>query len=179
MNTNFQVRKVTGYDPGYPVGRRRPGRLEARPLKFLFLVVGFLFFFSGFGCTNKVETTGVQVADDDSIAVDTTDQPDTNQPDYSDLQGVTDPDFPIDDAAVPDADDELGGEPIPDVPLPDDTLMSDYDEQLGGAPIPDEVIVPDYDDILTGDAVPDVELPDVDEVLAGDPIPTMSLPKRR
>gem|GEM_PF-1332277 len=181
MNTNFQVRKVTGYDPGYPVGRRRPGRLETRPLKFLFLVVGFLFFFVGFGCEEEIKTTGVQVADDDSIAVDTTVTPDT-QPDYDELQGVTDPDFPLDDAAIPDADDVLAGDPIPDALLPDDTIVPDYDEELGGVAIPDEIIdvdefndlsggvtpdeiiePPDYDDVLTGDAIPDAPLPDVVE----------------
>ncbi len=164
MNTNFQVRKVTGYDPGYPVGRRRPGRLEARPLKFLFLVVGFLFFFVGFGCTNKVETTGVQVADDDNIAADTTVTPDTAQPDMDDLQGVTDPDFPLDDdAAIPDA---------------DEVLVPDYDDQLAGELVPDfdeaqpDIAPVDYDDVLTGDAIPDallpdIETPDYDDQLSG------------
>ena len=71
MNTNFQVRRVTGYDPGYPVGRRRPGRLEARPLKFLFLVVGFLFFFVGFGCDNiKGDATDTQNKPDTTVTPD-------------------------------------------------------------------------------------------------------------
>ncbi len=186
MNTNFQVRRVTGYDPGYPVGRRRPGRLETRPLKFLFLVVGFLFFFVGFGCDNiKGDATDTQNKPDTTVTPDT-------QPDYDELQGVTDPDFPLDDAAIPDADEVLSGDPVPDALIPDDTLVPDYDEiggvvapdevdidefnDLSGGVTPDEVIVPDYDDVLTGDAIPDAPLPDIeapdyDDQLAGELAP--------
>lgn len=184
MNTNFQVRRVTCYDPGYPVGRRRPGRLEARPLRFLFLVVGFLFFFVGAGCGEKeVQLTGVQEYDGDSLTSDTA------QPD---------------DAGVPDADDMLTGDPIPDTPVDIDDLS-----ELGGAPlVDDELELPDYDDQLAGELMPDAdelmsdellsdsdsvicpvdeeltgvvapdEMPDEDEPLAGDPIPVMKLKKR-
>ena len=162
MNTNFQVRKVTGYDPGYPVGRRRPGRLEARPLKFLFLVVGLLFFFVGFGCDNiKGDATDTQNKPDTTVTPDT-------QPDYDELQGVTDPDFPLDDdAAIPDA---------------DEVLVPDYDDQLAGELVPDfdeaqpDIAPVDYDDVLTGDAIPDAPLPDIeapdyDDQLAGEMAP--------
>lgn len=179
MNTNFQVRKVTGYDPGYPVGRRRPGRLEARPLRFLFLVVGFLFFFVGFGCGEKeVQLTGVQEYDGDSLTTDTA------QPDLNDLSGGATPDDAIE---VPDTDDMLTGDPVPDTPV-------DIDEfnELGGAPLVDEDIEPpDYDDQLAGElmpdadellsdsdsVVPDNELPDYDDQLTGDSVPAMKLKK--
>lgn len=182
MNTNFQVRRVTCYDPGYPVGRRRPGRLEARPLRFLFLVVGFLFFFVGAGCGEKeVQLTGVQEYDGDSLTSDTA------QPDADDLQGVTDPDFPLDDAA-PDYDNQPAGvdETVPmydDTYLPDDgqlagELMPDADELMSDELLSDSdsVICP-VDEELTGVVAPD-EMPDEDEPLAGDPIPVMKLKKR-
>ena len=178
MNANFQVRRVTGYDPGYPVGRRRPGRLEARPLKFLFLVVGFLFFFVGFGCDNiKGDATDTQNKPDTTVT------PDNTVPDLDDLQGVTDPDFPLDDAAIPDADEILAGDPVPDALIdvdefndlsggvtPDDVIETpDYDDQLAGELVPDfdetqpDLCPVDYDDVLTGDAIPDAVLPDTAE----------------
>ncbi|HSA33415.1 MAG TPA: hypothetical protein P5077_06780 [bacterium] len=188
MNTNFSVRKVTGYDPGYPVGRRRPGRLEARPLRFLFLVVGFLFFFVGVGCGEKeVQLTGVQEYDGDSLTSDTA------QPDADDLQGVTDPDFPLDDdAVIPDADDMLTGDPVPDelnelggAPLVDDELeLPDYDDQLAGELMPDadellsdsDSIVCPVDEEITGVVAPD-EMPDYDDQLTGDSAPATKLRK--
>ncbi len=185
MNANFQVRKVTGYDPGYPRARRRPGRLEARPLKFLFLVVGFLFFFVGVGCEEKVKTTGGQMVDDDSLMSEN-EQPDGDavQPDFGDLQGVTDPDFPLDDA-VPDYSDQLGGVDIsPDY----DIEVPDYDDQLAGELMPDadeltsDELLPDGDNIvcpideeLSGVVAPDSELPDEDDPLAGDPVPVRNI----
>lgn len=177
MNTNFQVRRVTCYDPGYPVGRRRPGRLEARPLRFLFLVVGFLFFFVGAGCGEKeVQLTGVQEYDGDSLTSDTAQPDDAGVPDAGDPI----PDTPVDiddlselggaplvddELELPDYDDQLAGELMPDADeLMSDELLSDsdsvicpVDEELTGVVAPDEV--PDYDDMLTGDAVPDVKLP--------------------
>lgn len=188
MNTNFQVRKVTGYDPGYPRARRRPGRLEARPLKFLFLVVGFLFFFTGFGCgEDETKTTGVQVIDDDTLLSDV----DAAQPDYDDMQGVTDPDIVLDDAAGPDLDEgfnELGGAPLVD----EDIEAPDYDDQTAGEPIPDadgllpdgdSIVCPvDADDILAGDPIPDAplvdaEVPDYDDQLTGDSAPAVKFKK--
>ena len=160
MNTNFPVRKVTGYDPGYPVGRRRPGRLEARPLKFLFLVVGFLFFFVGFGCEEKVKTTGVQVADE--LVID-----EAVVPDYDDQVGGADtgPEYDIyeDDVVVSDDEDyvELDGLPSPDMVDIDVAETPDYDD-LGGAPMPDTLL--SDDDELLSDTVD----PDGDELLADD-----------
>ncbi len=164
MSTNFQVRRVTGYDPGYPVGRRRPGRLEARPLKFLFLVVGFLFFFVGFGCEEKVKTTGVQVADE--LVIDETVVPEY---DYQNSGTDTGPDYEIyeDDTVVPDYD-ELGGIEVPDEVDIDEVIVPDYDEQLSGADTgpdydiyEDDAIVSDDDELLTDEQLTGFAGPDL------------------
>lgn len=193
MAGSFKVRKVTGYNPGYPAGVKKTRKfvVAKRPVKFLsFIVIGFLFFFMSAGCGNTTNTasgdTDMKTNNDTDIAVNETDTatPDNNTPDTNntDTEQTSDADvYPYND---------LGGVAPADLEVADDdsnVCLPDYDDQIaGGKEAPDSDILendgtvstPDSDDQLAGDYVPDdiitdnISVPDEDNQLAGDPIPS-------